>query len=107
MKEISSKFYFLLFLSSLLNLSSSKVNAQTYYFMNDSATWKVNHFDAYGYGHDQYKYYLAGDTIINSTLYKKLRATTFDEPNYFYDGYNGAVRSDSALKKVYLVYPGQ
>lgn len=105
MKNIPSTFYFLLFLISLFTLSTSKVNAQTYYFMNDSATWKV---DFFGYtieclGHCyEWEYYITGDTMINSNAFKKLHKNYHSIWNQQYsEGDVGAIREDTANKKVY------
>lgn len=78
--------------------------SQTYYFMNDSTEWKVDYSYIPGYDCYQceYKYYFAGDTIINSMPYKKLRISTLKEGANFTDQYEGAIRQDTASKKVFF-----
>lgn len=106
MKNTSPPLYLLPFLISLIGFSSAKVNAQTYYFMNDSASWKV---DFYGYtiecfGHCyEWEYFISGDTIINSNSFKKIRMNYHSIWNQQYSSKNvGAIREDVANKKVYF-----
>ncbi len=97
----------IIYLSAFITLLDIKpAEGQTYYFMNDSAEWKVDYsyipglYDCYNC---EYKYYFSGDTIINSTLYKKLRRSTLEQGYIFTDEYEGGLRQDSISKKVWFV----
>lgn len=85
--------------------------AQQYYFMNDSASWKVDYFsgDDICLGHcAEWKYYIAGDTTINSILFKKLRSAGHNFIYEWYtDTYTGAIRQNQNKKKVYFVWGNQ
>jgi hypothetical protein len=103
--KIILRTFCILSLFSFFHLSIHKVNAQKYYFMNDSATWKV---DFFGYSIDclghcyEWEYNITGDTIINSNAFKKLHEYYHTIWNQQYYGQNaGAIREDTADKKVY------
>lgn len=73
--------------------------------MNDSATWKVDFFgytiECFGHCYE-WEYYIGGDTIINSNSFKKLYEKYHSIWNQQYsEGNVGAIRADSANKKVY------
>ncbi|MBN2729091.1 MAG: T9SS type A sorting domain-containing protein [Bacteroidales bacterium] len=103
-----------------LNLNAQK---STYHAFPDSATWRVDHylhnpFQMFYNGKFYFHYYFSGDTIINTTEYKKL----FKSYSYFQNlGYHpsltpptsqpikymGALREDSLNNKVYFMFAGQ
>lgn len=82
-------------------------------FPDSNAVWNF-HIQAYcfqnGDGDENYSIILLGDTIINSQSYHKL-TTPFVESystgscGATQTGYKGAIRQDSAAKKVFYVQP--
>ncbi|HLG35233.1 MAG TPA: T9SS type A sorting domain-containing protein [Bacteroidia bacterium] len=101
-------------------MSSFFVEAQTsvyHPFPDSNAVWNFNHGQIWGCGpplynylSEHYSYMINGDTIINSQQYHKLyipfvqsncpgMAQTQDT------GYMGCVRQDTALRRVYYIYP--
>lgn len=94
-----------IFVFMILAPCTLRVHGQTYYFMNDSAEWKVDYSyipGNYECFQCEYKYYLAGDTIISTIHYKKLRRSTLEQGSNFSDKYEGAIRQDTIAKKVFF-----
>jgi hypothetical protein len=58
-----------------------------------------------------YQYVFSGDTLINSSIYKKVNKSGWISNNICYIGtplgYQGALRDDSLQRKVFIVKPGQ
>jgi sugar lactone lactonase YvrE len=59
--------------------------------------------------HDYYSIVMSGDTLINSKIYHKLDVYYIDQVDstctHNFAGYQGAVREDTAARKVYFVPP--
>jgi hypothetical protein len=61
-----------------------------------------------GYGEDNYTLFFNGDTVIGGKTYHKVLKTGSQsgggiQTTYYYNGSNGAIREDTAQKKVYFV----
>jgi hypothetical protein len=86
----------------LLLYISINVSSSNRFPINSTAIWKVDHIrngvsdeEKHESGDYIVKYFLSGDTIINSTNYFKLFKTGvsyFDDPFYFQNVYIGAIR---------------
>lgn len=91
------------------------IKAQTNYhsFPDSNAVWNF-HLQAYcfsnGQADEHYSITLSGDTIINNQTYQKL-STPYVQSNSTgscggtLSGYKGAIREDSANKKVFIIPP--
>jgi hypothetical protein len=88
--------------------------AQTnvYHPMPDSAAkWCISY--AWGTncaGYDEFTLFISGDTGVSGKQYHKLYSTgssyCWGQPTYFTNQYKGALREDTAARKVYLLRPG-
>lgn len=103
---------------SLILLSRTKALCQQYLpFDFEHGQWicyystKGGLFGSYGgdivdYIEENVKFYCNGDTVIDDTLFKKLYYTGFAKPTLtpqvHIEGYYGAIRNDTANKKVWL-----
>lgn len=114
----------LLVIPVILFLTLTSVSGQTnvyHPFPTHDAIWKeeihsyIPQTTAMSCKH--YQNEIAGDTTVGSYLYHKLRSRGYSWPYWYcgnpyytpayFDGYIGAFRQDSALKKVYFLQPGQ
>jgi hypothetical protein len=95
-------------LFSLMLLASSTrglSQANIYHpFPLDGGEWRSDYFDAYCGGLcEQRRYYTIGDTIIDSLYYKKLYGDrVYSAGPDFYGIYFGALREDTANRKIYF-----
>ena len=109
------QFAFLLFI-----LSFSIGNGQTniYHPFPDSVIWRVDYnydflFQYPCVKHYYFEYYSTGDTIINSSVYRKISlngvydtSSCMGQPDYLpMVGYRGALKDDSLANKTYFVFP--
>jgi hypothetical protein len=102
----------LLLFSTLLAISASGQTSVYHPFPDSNAYWNF-HYTLYcfsGTSNNDYSITISGDTSINSKTYHKL-ATPFVESSTVGDcidmqvGYKGAIRQDTALRKVFYVPP--
>jgi len=124
------KLFFLLFLPLLPFLSVAQTSVY-HPFPDSNAFWNVDAqgccvYDCPGPPYpnpilydSRFSYYLSDDTIINSLSYHKLNkssGTVYEHcavgnyvSNYFVfpGSFEGCIRQDTALRKVFFVYPGQ
>lgn len=105
------KLFYILFL-----LGAFMVNAQTnvyHPFPEANAQWNFNAFTQMGACHKMYSIVLNSDTIINSNTYHPLLTHGSSDLgstflcNFILPSYLGAIRNDSANKKVFIVPPQQ
>ncbi|NVO02895.1 MAG: T9SS type A sorting domain-containing protein [Bacteroidetes bacterium] len=107
----------------ILILWSFSIKAQTnvYHSFPDSAVWRVDYhsFNPFSFGFNikyYFHYYITGDTIINSSLHKKIfkSYTKVDviawnlptnPPVSTEPAYAGALRDDSVANKTFFVFP--
>jgi hypothetical protein len=119
MKNSAKIFLSILF---LLTTFSFAVNAQTniYHSFPDSVYWRVDcHYDKQFLGpcyvNSYFQYSSKGDTVINSSIYKKIyRSGVRVDTLFCYDphyapavppsGYMGALREDSTANKTFFVF---
>ncbi len=110
----------LLLISSMLSLSASSQTFVYHPFPDSAASWNIEAHWPCGFGFDTwqylYSYTLAGDTTIASNLYHKLQVPvkvivshggctqpgTWTTPGY----YAGAIRQDTAARKVFFIESG-
>jgi len=92
----------------------SKAQTNVYHpFPEANAQWNFNAFTQMGACHKVYSIVVYGDTIINSTTYYPLVTYGSDDLgstflcNFILPSYLGAIRNDSANKKVFIVPPQQ
>jgi len=104
----------LLFLIALIYSVSAKAQTSVYHpFPDSNAVWNTESYNdcILGSNDDNYSITMTGDTIINAKTYHKL-FTPFIQ-SYIYGscspngitGYKGAIRQDTAAKKVFCVLP--
>ncbi|MBP7101864.1 MAG: T9SS type A sorting domain-containing protein [Bacteroidales bacterium] len=112
----------LLILAILIVVSNVHGQTNVYHFFPDSAFWRVDcnthvPFQYNKYYKEYYNYYISGDTVINSYLYKKINRSfdsiyvyswslPTDPPSSRPPCYVGALRDDSAANKAFFVFAG-
>ena len=82
-------------------------NAQYHPFIEPGKTWRevIEKDDSLGHWFlDDYQ--ITGDTVINSSSYKKLEMIASMDPNMQLPWYAVAIREDTTEKTVYVVFPG-
>ncbi len=106
----------LLLFISILVVQFANAQTNIYHpFPDSSAHWNINRLvfclTTGGVANENYTIEIAGDTLINSTVYHKLN-TPFVEylptgncPSFTLPGYKGAIRQDTSLKKVFFIPP--
>jgi len=112
---------FLLSMAFVL-LCESEASAQTnvYHPFPDSAFWRVDYYKQpfqmdWCFKHYYFHYYIFGDTIINSKIYKKIFRSNVltnvpgcsaygQPPASPPSGYVGSIRDDSAANKTYFIF---
>lgn len=113
----------ILFAISILILSVETGYAQTnvYHPFPDSAIWRVDYYYNYAFQHPCYvryyfQYFVQGDTLINSGIYKKIYRSSvqvdtvscnspMNPPTVPVSGYVGALKDDPQANKTFFVFP--
>jgi hypothetical protein len=96
-------FYLLFFLFTLFSRVFGQANIY-HPFSLDGGEWRADYFSSYCAGLcEQRRYYTSGDTIIDSLKYKKLYGDIVPEAgNSFYGQYFGALREDTATRRIFF-----
>lgn len=106
------------FLGFFLSITIGNGQTRIYHSFPDSAIWRVD----YNYDFEfqfpckknyYFQYYSPGDTLINSSVYRKISVkevfdtnTCMGHPYYLpVPGYVGALKDDSSANKTYFVFP--
>ncbi|MHC1776689.1 MAG: T9SS type A sorting domain-containing protein [Lentimicrobium sp.] len=105
----------------MLAIVTSHAQTNVYHLFPDSAVWRVdyyynNPFQFPCYARYYFQYYADGDTLINTSVYKKIYRShvqvdtlsctpPFNPPEAPVSGYVGALKDDQLANKAFFIFP--
>ena len=111
------KNHMLVFLVFLSTISIGNGQTNVYHSFPDSVIWRVDYnyyfvFQFPCWKNYYFQYYSTGDTVINSSVYRKISVNEVQDTNICWGpsylpvpGYVGALKDDSLTNKTFFVFP--